>query len=314
MNKFLMIVFSFLFIISVASKVYSMSWELVNVSDDRFVVSFIPEEIFLRKKKETRVNLIIRCNEKSLKVLPQELQQLFKKSDDKFVYSLFDIVNDNHDSEPDTTKFIPMEQKLVCKDTPAKMTCEELKAIIRTKKVIFYTGAGISAQAIPTMNILMQYLGMSEDLEYGNKLQQYICEVINNPGKYTKILQDFFDRCRNAPPTTAHTLLAKCVKKFGHLLVTENVDQLHQNSGIEPTVFAGHDRYSENAKIIEAAKKSEFIITIGLNSDESGFLKFYKIHNPKGKIISVNLISTNYLSDRDFYVEGDIQEIAKEIF
>lgn len=87
------------------------------------------------------------------------------------------------------------------------------------------------------------------------------------------------------------------------MLVTENVDRLHQKSGIEPIVFAGNDRYSGDAKITEIAQKSNFIVTIGLNSDESRFLKFCKMQNPQGRIISVNLIQTNYLSDEDFYVE-----------
>ena len=300
-----------------------MTWELANKADHRFVVSFFPEKI----SSETRVNLDIFCRADSLKTLSAEEQKLFRKSTGEtesqrtfqkygyeFVYSLFEHVEEESADESGELNLVLDDQRLVCKGTPAEMSCEKLNEIIKTKKVIFYTGAGISAAAIPTMNILLNDLKISKDLEEDDKLQQYISDVISYPEKYAEILRDFFDRCENALPTLAHNLLSECSKKFNHLLVTENVDQLHQKSGIEPIVFAGSDRYSNDAKITQIAQKSDFIVTIGLNSDESGFLKFYKAQNPEGKIISVNLTSTNYLSDEDFYVEGDIQKLAEKIF
>ena len=321
MNKFLTIIF--LFAISFIYDTSAMTWELANKADHRFVLSFFPEKI----SSETRVNSDIFCKADSLKTLPDEEQKLFRKSTGKtesqrtfrkfgyeFVYSLFEHVEDESDDETEKLNLVSDDRRLVCKGTPAEMSCEKLNEIIKTKKVIFYTGAGISAAAIPTMNVLLSQLKISEDLEEGDKLQGYISDVISHPEKYTEILRDFFDRCENALPTNAHVLLSECIKKFNHLLVTENVDKLHQKSAAEPIVFAGSDRYGDDGKITEIVKKSGFIVTIGLNSDESGFLNFYKTRNPQGKIISVNLEQTNYLSDEDFYVEGDIQKLAEKIF
>ena len=76
----------------------------------------------------------------------------------------------------------------------------------------------------------MNVLEISKDLEEGDKLQQYISDVIAYPEKYTEILRDFFGRCKKASPTPGHNLLSECSKKFNHLLVTENLDQLHQKS------------------------------------------------------------------------------------
>lgn len=309
MGKLLTIVF--LFVVSFICDVSAMSWQLINESNHRFVVSFFPEET---STKNLGVNLVVSCDENSLKTLTTELQKKFQKSGDEYVYSLFEFTDDGSDNKSETSNFMPEDRKLVCKGLPTKMSCEELNEIIKTKKVILYTGAGISAAAIPTMNILMSQLKMSEDLRESDKLQNYISDVINNPEKYTEILRDFFDCCENAKPTIAHVLLSKCAKKFNHLLITENVDRLHQNSGIDPIVLAGCDKYSGDENIMEAVKKSDFIVTIGLNADESGFLKFYKTQNPQGRIISVNLTPTNYLSNADFFVEGDIQEIAEKIF
>ena len=250
-----------------------------------------------------------------MKTLPKNLQKLFLKSEDEFVYSLFDTTDHSSDENSETPNFVSENQKLVVsKGTPTRMSFEKLNSIIKTKKIIFYTGAGISAEAVPTMNILMTRLGIAKNLENDNKLQKYISEIMYNSAKYTEILRDFWERCESASPTKAHILLAECAKKFDHLIVTKNVDQLHQHSGIQPMVLSGNDNYSGDEKMISLIKTSDYIITVGLNSDESGFLKFYKTHNPNGKIISVNLVLTNYLSNDDFYVEGNVQKIAEEIF
>ena len=301
----------------------AMTWELANKADHRFVISFFPEKI----SSETRVNSDIFCRADSLRTLPSEQQKLFRKSTGEtesqrtfqkfgyeFVYSLFKYAEEESTDESEELNLVLDDQRLVCEGTPTEMSCEELNEIIKMKNVIFYTGAGISAAAVPTMNVLLNALKISKDLEEGDKLQHYISDVISNPEKYTEILGDFFDRCEKALPTFAHVLLSECSKKFNHLLVTENVDQLHQKSGIEPIIFAGSDRYSSDERITALVKEADYIVTIGLNSDESGFLKFYKAQNPKGKIISINLAQTNYLSNEDFYLEGDIQKLAKKIF
>ncbi len=301
---------------------FAMSWEFANENNQRFSVSFFPKKF---ESRELAVDLVIRSDKKSIEGLSKASQNLFKQSENDLVYSNFgnhedyDFSRESGDDSDDVSEAesfgcVPMDQRLICSGTPKRMSCRKLNEIIETRKIIFYTGAGISATTIPTMNSLMQSLKISKELRKTDNLPRYIDDVIVNPKKYTEILRDFFDRCENAQPTTAHVQLARCAKKFGHMLVTENLDQLHQKTGIELSVFGGHDKYSQNIRIKKAVREADFVIAIGLNSDESGFLKFYKEKNPKGVIISVNLSSTNYLSDNDFFVEGDIQKICDEIF
>ena len=316
MKKFVFLLF--LCMIFAVSDSSAMSWELSNESGQKFIVSFFPKK---SKSCGLTVNLVISSDKKSVEKLSKNSRNLFKQTANDFIYSSFgnyrdhDFYQESSDGhEAESSKYIPADQRLVCSGNPKKISFEKLREIIETKRVIFYTGAGISAAAIPTMNNLMQRLKISKELRKTDNLPKYIDDVIANSEKYTEILKDFFNRCENAQPTTAHLLLAKCAKKFGHLLVTENLDQLHQKTGIELTVFGGHDEYSKNARIEEAVRESDFIVTIGLDSDESGFLKFYKTKNSEGKIISVNLSLTNYLSDHDFFAEGDIQKICSKIF
>jgi NAD-dependent SIR2 family protein deacetylase len=187
----------------------------------------------------------------------------------------------------------------------------ELAEIIKTQKVIFYTGAGISAGAVPTMNELMKDLKISQKLTEGRNLQNYVAEIIENPGRYVEILRRFYDKCENAEPTIAHRELAKVAQRYSHTLITENLDQLHQKTKLSPIVFAGHDKYSQ--VLANEIQNINFVITVGLNTDESGFLKWYKQNNPRGKIISINLIDTCYLSSDDYSLKGDAQIIMKQL-
>ncbi|GHU17830.1 hypothetical protein FACS189472_05270 [Alphaproteobacteria bacterium] len=53
-----------------------------------------------------------------------------------------------------------------------------------------------------------------------------------------------------------------------------------------------------------------------VNYDDSKIdelLKWYKERNSAGKIISINLIDTCYLSANDFSVKGDAQKIMKQV-
>ncbi|MDR1334943.1 MAG: hypothetical protein LBJ19_01550 [Holosporaceae bacterium] len=85
----------------------------------------------------------------------------------------------------------------------------ELAEIIKTQKVVFYTGAEISAGAVPTMDEVMNDLKISQKLKDGRNLQNYIAEIIKNPGRYVEILRRFYDRCENAEPTVAHRAISE---------------------------------------------------------------------------------------------------------
>ena len=51
------------------------------------------------------------------------------------------------------------------------------------------------------------------------------------------------------------------------------------------------------------------MITVGLASDESGFLGWYKATNPKGTIIAINLQQPNYLGEEDLLLIDDVQQL-----
>lgn len=300
-----------------ASNLSAMCWQWTDGKNRDVSVSFVPVEFSNDKK----VNLVIKCDAVFIKSLSEKHQKLFKFEGGNYIYSTSadcrrgdQFSSGEVGSETDSQEENVVFSKLVCRGHPERISEKELAEIIKNKRVIFYTGAGISAGYVPTMNQLMNDLKITE--ETPNKLEEYITDLIIDSESYLKILENFFDKCENALPSNAHNILARFVRKGEQLLITENLDQLHQKTGLTPIVLASHDNYSQgefSEKIRKEVLKSDALITIGLNSDESGFLKFYKKLNPRGKIISVNLKNTDYLSDDDLILIGDIQQVFQKL-
>jgi NAD-dependent deacetylase len=267
----------------------AMRWE---INEKQSSIGFYPVN--------SEIDTDFLCDKELFARLDAKTQTSFRRVDDEFYY----YSKLNHDYEK-TENFSPVP-KLIYSGIPEKISVAELADIIKTQKVIFYTGAGISAGAVPVMDELMENLKLFSALAGKIKLENYVADVINNSDFYTKIMENFFNRCENAEPTVAHQELAKIINAYQYLLLTENVDKLHQKTGIEPTIFP---EFSQKFADINA----DYLITIGLNTDESGFLFAYKKQNPLGKIISINLVDTCYLSCNDYSLKGDAQIIMKQL-
>jgi NAD-dependent SIR2 family protein deacetylase len=291
----------FLFLIFFSENISAMAWGIENKSHEKFNILFTGDD---------EVDIIISCGEKSWLSLEEKFRKSFNKIGDEFFYSRSGRGYPKSKSNEEASSF-PEDRKLVCEGTPASISIAKLAEIIKTQKVVFYTGAGISAGAVPTMDQLMNDLKISQNLTDERNLQNYVAEIIENPDHYVEILRRFYDRCENTEPSVAHRELAKMVQRYGHILITENLDQLHQKTKLSPLVFAGKDHYSK--AMASDIKDIKIVITIGLNTDESGFLKWYKTNNSQGKIISINLVDTCYLSCDDYSLKGDAQIIMKQL-
>jgi hypothetical protein len=156
--------------------------------------------------------------------LDEKYRKLFKKVGNEYRYSR---LGHNYQKTEELGKgesYFPEDRKLVCNETPRSISIAALAEIIKTQKVIFYTGAGISAGAVPTMDELKKDLKVPRKLEKGRSLQNYVAEIIENPDLYAEVLQKFYDKCENAEQTVAHHELAKMVQHYKHILTTENLE------------------------------------------------------------------------------------------
>lgn len=183
---------------------------------------------------------------------------------------------------------------------------------LKQKSVAWYTGAGISASVVPTMQELENSLGIA-NAPNNEPLLNLISTALEKPEEIATIMLSFYQKCLNGNPTNAHNAIAKYVQNKKNCLVfTENLDTLHEKTGIIPQRI---ENVTESAKIInpELLKKIDVMLCVGLSYDDRGLLGLYKHHNPKGVIVALCLEKPTYLSDADYFFKEDAQKIIPEL-
>ncbi len=193
------------------------------------------------------------------------------------------------------------KRRVIEEGRPEPMERADLEAILRTKKVLFYTGAGLSSAAgIPMMEELSRLLGVDDTENPVSSLRP----AMEDPRGFSEKIKGFYESCLSGLPTPAHLAL-RDLSLFGNTrVVTENLDCLHEAGGIYPyRIDPEHFR-----EFAEGSLRSfDYVVCVGLSFDERGFLGSYKEQNPEGKIIAVNLSCPSYLGNEDFWIREDLQ-------
>jgi NAD-dependent SIR2 family protein deacetylase len=187
---------------------------------------------------------------------------------------------------------------------PKKINFEELCDLLKNKKFVFYTGAGISASGkVATMKTLEKSLKFYP-------LKSFIKSLFLKPKTITDAFENFCKSAIHNPPTLAHFALHKIAQSKSCCILTENVDLLQQRTGSEPIFM-----YSDIAHSItqDDLLEVDILICVGLNHDDRGFIAHYKKQNPNGTLIAIDLGMPNYLSDSDFIIQEDLQVILPKL-
>ncbi|MGC8775870.1 MAG: Sir2 family NAD-dependent protein deacetylase [Minisyncoccia bacterium] len=191
---------------------------------------------------------------------------------------------------------------------PQEMEIAQLVEVLKNKKVLFYTGAGISiASGVHSMDQLQESLG----IEMSQKVDGLLKNAIANPQDVIDSWEEFTKAAFEKPATPAHQSLGTLAQKLKSQIFTENVDHLQERAGVKPIHLTG-PWLKENVQP-EWLKDIDVVITVGLSYDDRGFLGWYKENNPNGKIIAINLSQPSYLGNEDFILKGDCQKIVPEL-
>jgi len=191
---------------------------------------------------------------------------------------------------------------------PQETDVAQLVEILKEKKVLFYTGAGISeASGVPNMDQLQELLG----IEMSEKIDGFFKKAITNPQSVIDSWEEFTKAAFEKPATSAHQSLGILAQKLKSQIFTENLDHLQEKTGVKAIHLTG-SWLKENLQP-EWLKDIDLVITIGLSFDDRGFLSWYKKNNPTGKIMAINLNQPSYLGNEDFILKGDCQKIIPEL-
>lgn len=225
---------------------------------------------------------------------------MFKYSDSTRKFDVFTPRGEEESTQESSLHIEPFVSTELQK--PVELSLVDLMHILAKNKLVIYTGAGISSGAVPTMPELLDSIFSLSD-------SKSILDVaVEHPHKVLQLFDDFFNKCENAEPTKAHLALHSILSANpGFVLLTENLDLLHEKAGDLPVKRS--DFVAKRAEFEEAFKQTDCMLVIGLGSDESGLINLYRRVNPKGVIIAINLEIPCYLTQKDYIVSGKASEI-----
>ena len=108
-----------------------------------------------------------------------------------------------------------------------------------------------------------------------------------------------------------HRALKEIALRTNSQIVTENFDHLHERSGIKALRTEDIDLTAE----IDPSSFAELdaFCCICLSYDDRGLLAWYKKHNPKGKLIALNLRQPSYIGAKDMFIRGNVHELLREL-
>jgi NAD-dependent SIR2 family protein deacetylase len=242
------------------------------------------------------------------KFIKTEKQRTFSYKLQKDGSEAFHLLVNARQVKPEEYSYIVTERRILENAHPQQLTQAQLIELIKSKNILFYTGAGLSlGSGVPAMAELQELLG----LEASEKFLFSLEKALVNPREFASKILTFHKACLNSPPTPAHLALKELAALKNTRIFTENLDALHETSGISPYRIDPNQLRQETDEVTFRA--FDYIICVGLSYDDRGFLAWYKEKNPQGKIIAIDLKQPSYLGDEDFLVTGDIQKILPAV-
>lgn len=250
------------------------------------------------------------------KELPQQFSEeekkWFKEDSSGYRYTYHSLKNkflQQGPKEGNLGSYTLADRRMIAHSHPkTDLDLSALAQFILDKRVIFYTGAGISAASgVPTMRDLEILL----DFRKEENFIDWTKRALNEPKILIANIQTFHAACFNCDPTGAHQALSQLALLKKTQILTENLDHLHQKTGYMPcsldAEFFRKQVDPHSLKMIDA------VICIGLSRDDKGFLAWYKQHHPAGKLISIDLYQPSYLGDEDYWIQGDLQSLVPNL-
>ncbi|NGX39450.1 MAG: NAD-dependent protein deacetylase [Chlamydiae bacterium] len=237
----------------------------------------------------------ITLTEEQWKELPKKVRKQFAQLGSEYTFTYpKSSRRDEREGE-----YCIAKRRVISQGIPKSLTLEELSEWIGKKKILFYTGAGISAASkVPTMHQLAALFQFEKE---------WIALMVKHPKTVIRKIRYFHRACFESAPTKAHWALKELALSKNIPLLTENLDHLHQKTGLAP--FCVSASAVKESIELEKLKQIDAILCIGLSFDDKGFLGWYKEVNPDGKLLSIDLAKPSYLGDEDFLLTGDIQEV-----
>lgn len=149
---------------------------------------------------------------------------------------------------------------------------------MKTKKIVVLTGAGMSAES-----------GFSTFRDSGGLWEKYPVEQVATPEGWNAspdLVTDFYNGLRkqlaDAQPNEGHRLLAKLEEYYDVVVVTQNVDNLHERAGSSRVIHLHGEltkvtssRDPENPEFVRTLGENETLVPHGAKASDGSLLRPY---------------------------------------
>ena len=187
------------------------------------------------------------------------------------------------------------------------------------KKVHFFTGAGLSVDAIPDWIGLMKAMGYDQKRDSELNLQDSLATIHNEQDLLQMMVQlhethkNFFQ----GVPSKGHQIIGNISETTGCAILTDNRDILHQVSGfdaIHVCQIADFQTRPWDPVVTCNPQEIDALVVCGMGGDRRGFLKWLREKNPNVEIINLNLQNTLAGWQKvDYFIEGDVQKNLQDL-
>ena len=186
---------------------------------------------------------------------------------------------------------------------PGILSVEACAELIQNKRILFFTGAGISASAgVHTVRSLWEDLG----IDFSEEIDAFVYQSLRQPEEVVKRVLSFYQTARDSDPTAAHYSLERLARFKECQIVSGNFDRLHERAGSVPFRVYYED-WREKVEL-EWFKEIDVILCLGMSHDIDAFLAAYKKENPEGVIVAFDVGAPSFLGSEDFLLKGDLQK------
>lgn len=155
---------------------------------------------------------------------------------------------------------------------------------MKTKKIVVLTGAGMSAES-----------GFSTFRDSGGLWEKYPVEQVATPEGWNDnpdLVTDFYNGLRkqlaDAQPNEGHRLLAKLEEYYDVVVVTQNVDNLHERAGSSRVIHLHGEltkvtssRDPENPEFVRTLGENETLVPHGAKASDGSLLRPYIVGSAK---------------------------------
>ena len=187
-----------------------------------------------------------------------------------------------------------------------KLSPEDLAYAIQGRRVIAYTGAGVSrASGIATFE---GEGSLSANVPLMDAFPGLVFDwMVGRPAKLAAFFGAFQARLLNAHPNAAHHAITH-LERLGalRLVITNNFDTLHEAAGSR-VVMRPHNTVNP----VPGELSADVLLVTGVSTDEHGIVE--QLRKRGAQVIAIDPIAPGFLQPTDGFIPGQVEVVLPEV-